>query len=182
MFIPVDIGNRRALNCRNPTKGTAAHKTRKTTKYQNLFYSDSRPKEAQNKVKDPHPPCLRQKQLTSVHKLVESPSICSLSSVGSSWTCGGLSESFIVWSLRSPSQTERPVAPMRGETQDKRTEECRHGGCHLSCCGAWKGISHYAASQLKCHSSEWGSNWIGTAILEVWVKLVSLKVLSSRPE
>lgn len=32
MFIPVDIGNQKALNDKDPTKWTAAHRTREMTK------------------------------------------------------------------------------------------------------------------------------------------------------
>lgn len=48
--------------------------------------------------------------------------------------------------------------------------------------GVWKEISHHAASQIKCHSSKWESNWIETAILEVWVKLVSPCLIKSAVE
>ncbi len=82
----------------------------------------------------------------------------------SCWTCGGLFD--WAWSLSSPYETGWPAAPMHARPRLLRRV-------------VWEGISHYAASQIKCHSCEWRSNWIETAILEVWLKPISPRLIKS---
>ena len=38
--------------------------------------------------------------------------------------------------------------------------------------GAWKGVSHYDASEIRCHTGKWERNWFETAILEICIKFV----------
>lgn len=113
-------------------------------------------------------------QICSADKLLKSPSIWSRSSVGITWTCRGLFDLFMVWCLQ-PQHTDR-LHRDTGRT---------HGGSAATA-AATSGWEVFGEEFLTMQQHKYnvtvvngGSDGMETAILEVWVKHASSRLIKS---